>query len=250
VTRLILTVGVLIAAVAGWTHRDTLLGHVGGLVVEETPLARADVVVLFSNMPRVAAEAAGIQKAGYAPRILVLRARSRPDDDVMRRLGLDPGLEHEIAIRVLRASGVPAAAVELLPDAPDGTNAAVRLVARYARSRGIARVIAVTERSHTRRTAYLLRHELSGKGTVIVRAASSDPFQPQTWWRDRDNARELAMEALRWGNSFGLGDWWRGSRSSDREPPSGVAPARRYDACAPAVILPRIVAGRGSAHVG
>jgi uncharacterized SAM-binding protein YcdF (DUF218 family) len=250
VTRLILTVGVLIAVVAGWTHRDTLLGHIGGLVVEQTPLARADVVVLFSNMPRVAAEAAGIQKAGYAPRILVLRARNTPDDDVMRRLGLDPGLEHAIAVQVLRASGVPASVIELLPDAPDGTNEAIRLFARYARSRGITRVIAVTERSHTRRTAYLLRHELGGKGAVIVRAASEDPFRPQTWWQDRDNARELAMEALRWCNSFGLGDWWRARRSSGREAPPDVAPGRRYDARAPAVIFSRIVAGLGSAHVG
>ena len=249
-TRLILALSALIAVVAGWTHRDTLLGHVGGLVVEETPLARADVVVLFSNTPRVVGEAAGIVKAGYGSRILVLRAPSKPDDDVMRRLGLDPGLEHEIAIRVLRASGVPAAAVELLPDAPDGTNDAVRRIVRYARSRGITRVIAVTERSHTRRTAYLLRHELGGKGTVMVRAASSDPFRPQTWWQDRDSARELAMEALRWCNSVVLGDWWKAPRSSDRETPPDVAPARRLDTRASAVNLPGVVAGLGTARAG
>jgi hypothetical protein len=190
----------------------------------------------------VAAEAAAIVKAGYAPRIVVLREPPRPDDDVLRRLGLDPGLEHDLVIRVLRASGVPTQLIELLAASPDGTNEAAHEIARYARQHKITRVIAVTERSHTRRTARRLRRELGGKGMVIVRSAERDPFEPDTWWQSRWAARELAMEALRWGNSFVLRDWWKSGRSHD-DPPPAVAPGRRYDAAAPLVVWHALVTG-------
>jgi hypothetical protein len=78
-----------------------------------------------------------------------------------------------------------------------------------------AQPIAVTERSHTRRTARLLRRELPGRGAVMVRASPRDDFHPETWWRDRSSARELALESLRWWNSFGLRDWWKTVRSPD-----------------------------------
>jgi uncharacterized SAM-binding protein YcdF (DUF218 family) len=239
-TRVIATLLVIAVAAGAWLERSAVLSTIGRLVVEENPLARADVLVLVRNKPRVAAEAAAIVKAGYAPRIVLLKAVPRPDDEALRRLGLDPGLEHDVAIRVLRASGVPAQLIELLPEAPDGTNEAARLIARYAQGRGMTRLIAVTERSHTRRTARLLRRELGDKGVVIVRSASRDPFQPETWWQDRSSARELAMEALRWCNSFVLRDWWRSSESADDTAPVG-ARMRRQDTGIP-LMRPRIVA--------
>ncbi len=230
-TRLIVAVLVVGVVAGAWMERAVVLRKVGSLVVEENPLARADVVVIVRNAPRVAAEAATILKAGYAPRVVVVRATARPDDEVLRQLGLDPGLEHDVAIRVLRASGVPAQLIELLPEA-DGTNEAARQIARYAHAHGMTRVIAVTERSHTRRTARLLRRELGERSAVIVRVGQRDPFQPETWWHDRSSARELAMEALRWCNSFALRDWWRSSDPADDASPV-VTPARRHDASGP-----------------
>jgi len=201
-----------VGAVGAWMQGAVVLGALGGLVVEETPLARADVVIVMTNVPRVAAEAAVVVKAGYAPRVVVFPALPRPDDDVLRMLGIDAVLEHDIVVRVLRASGVPAQRIDLLPHAPDGTNEAAREIGRYARTHGMTRVIAITERSHTRRTARLLRRELPEHGVVMVRAAPHDEFDPDTWWQNRGNARELAMEALRWGNSFALRDWWHTTR--------------------------------------
>jgi hypothetical protein len=72
----------------------------------------------------------------------------------------------------------------------------------------MTRLIVVANRSHTRRTARLLRREFADAGAVMVRAAPHDPFQPDAWWRDRKSARELAMEGLRWLNSFVLRDLW------------------------------------------
>lgn len=51
---------------------------------------------------------------------------------------------------------------------------------------------------------------------VIARASPHDPFRPERWWQERDTARELIMESLRWLNSFVLGDFWAERRPCAR----------------------------------
>jgi hypothetical protein len=209
---LVLVVGLSVL----WVARAPLLTSMGGLVVEDTPLARADIVIVLANTPGIAAEAAAIVKGGYAPRVLLFASARAADDDVLVKLGLDLVTPHDVVIKVLRASGVAPARIVRLPLAPDGTNQAAREIIRYAHRERIARVIAVTERAHTRRTARLLRRELTAPGAVIVRASPRDAFRPESWWRDRASARELAMEGLRWLNSFVLRDLWAGKDDAGR----------------------------------
>lgn len=208
--RLFLFLALVVGLAALWVARAPLLTSIGGLVVEETPLARADAVVVSANTPGIAAEAGAIVKGGYAPRVLLFPSARAADDDVLAKLGLDRATPHDVALKVLRASGVAPERIVRLPLAPDGTNQAARELIRYARRERITRVIVVTERSHTRRTARLLRRELTAPGAVMVRAAPRDAFRPESWWRDRDSARELAMEGLRWLNAFVLRDLWAG----------------------------------------
>ena len=221
VKRLFIFLVLAIGSVVLVAEREALLTAIGRLIVEETSLAKADVVVVLGEGPRAAAEAATIVKSGYAPRVVLFAAPRDSDDEVLTKLGIEGARPHEISVRVLRASGVASERIAILPRSPDGTNAAVHAVVRYARSQGIARLIVVTHRSHTRRTARLLRRELTDAGAVAVRAAPQDPFHPESWWRDRTSARELVMEGLRWLNSFGLRDFW-----------SAVSPAAAYEATA------------------
>jgi uncharacterized SAM-binding protein YcdF (DUF218 family) len=215
---LVLAIGLTVLAV----ERDHVLASIGKLVVEETSLTSADAVVVLGEGPRAAAEAATIAKTGYAPRVLVFEAPPDGDDEVLTRLGIEDARPHEVAMRVLKASGVAPGRITVISRSPDGTNDAVHTVAVYARSHGMSRLIVVANRSHTRRIARLLRREFPNPGAVMVRASPKDRFQPESWWRDRRSARELAMEGLRWLNTFGLGDVWnrepRDKHGSQREP--------------------------------
>lgn len=201
---LVLAIGLTVLAV----EREPVLTSIGNLIVEETSLARADVVIVLGEGPRAAAEAATIVKNGYASRVVVFASPRDGDDEVLTKLGIEDARPHEIAVKVLRASGVPPGRIAVIPRSPDGTNDAVHAVAVYARSHGMTKLIVVANRSHTRRIARLLRSEFTGSGAIMVRAAPQDRFHPESWWRDRGSARELAMEGLRWLNSFGLGDPW------------------------------------------
>src|SRR5438067_2087478 len=89
VKRFLVAIVIVAAGAAAWAEHAVLLGGLGGLVVEETPLTRADVVVVMSNAPRIAAEAAAVLRAGHARRVALFPALSGPDDGVLRRLGID-----------------------------------------------------------------------------------------------------------------------------------------------------------------
>ncbi|HEU5320461.1 MAG TPA: ElyC/SanA/YdcF family protein, partial [Methylomirabilota bacterium] len=132
-----------------------------------------------------------------------------PAREVAERLGVDLPRDEDVARRVLRRLGVRPEAIRVAP-AAGGTNATVAAIARHAREHGVRRLIVVTRRSHTRRVATLLRHRLP-EALVMVRAAPRDGFDPERWWHDREDARELVTEALRWLNSVALGDLWAGT---------------------------------------
>jgi uncharacterized SAM-binding protein YcdF (DUF218 family) len=219
---LLILAGVLLLALGSlWAAREPLLAAVGRLVVEEGEPAPADLAVLLSNTPVLdAEEAARHVAAGHVGKVLILARRPHPQEAVARGLGIRLPPPHELAAQVLERLGVPPASIAVAPLASGGTNAAAREVARYARAHGARRLLVVTHRSHTRRTATLLRRHLGPEGRVVMRASPHDPYRAEAWWRDRESARELAMEGLRWANTILLGDLWG---AEDRAPEGGGA---------------------------
>jgi hypothetical protein len=65
-------------------------------------------------------------------------------------------------------------------------------------------VILVTTKVHTRRVRLLWRRLAPGQGRAIVRAASSDPFDPRHWWHTTSDALDVVREVL------GLLNAWAG----------------------------------------
>ena len=193
-----------------WVFHEPLFNRVGSLFVEETPLAPADlVVVLGDNEVSAAAVAADLLGKGYAPRVLLFQAGPTPGEAWLDRLRIRVPPRHELAIMVMRRMGVKPGNILVEPIVETGTNAIVRATARYAKSHDAHRIIAITYRSHTRRTAVLLRGALDPSSMIMVRAAPDDPFDPEGWWRERSNSREVLIESMRWVNSFWFGDFWR-----------------------------------------
>ena len=199
----------VLGAAALWIFRAPLLTSTARLLVAEDPWAPADLVaVLSENRVVDAAVAAEAVRAGYVQRVLLLVPAQRPDEALLQDLQIAVLRPHEVATLVLSRLGVPRGAIVIEPLPLRGTNSAVRTVARYARDHGAKRLIVVTSRSHTRRAGILMRRALGPGTTVIVRASTRDEFRPEGWWRDRDQAREVMVEGLRWLNSLVLGDLW------------------------------------------
>jgi len=193
-----------------WVFHEPVFNGLGRLLVEETPLAQADFVVILGDKEvSAAATAADILGRGYASRVLLFQAGPTAGEIWLDRLGIRVPTRHDLAVTVMRRMGVHPGNILVEPIIDTGTNAEVRAIARYARSHGAHRIIAVTYRSHTRRTAVLLRGALDPSSLVMVRSAPDDSFDPEGWWRERGNSREFLIESMRWVNSFWFGDFWR-----------------------------------------
>src|SRR5467141_5027594 len=195
---------VLFAAIAG-----VILGAliiflgVGRWLVVEDPLDKAQaIVVLSGRMPMRAKEAARLYKAAYAPQIWLTRANEPAAS--LQEMHIAYLGEDFFNSRVLMHEGVPSQAIRVLEPPIDNTADEVRTIAAELEQEKGAAVIIVTTKAHTRRVRTLWRELAGGKGRAIVRAASTDPFAPDHWWRATGDALEVVREVL------GLLNAWTG----------------------------------------
>lgn len=201
----------LLALVAGalWLARHRLLGLAGGVLVAEDPLAPADVVVVSNaSLKGAAVEAARLYASGIGRRIVVAPWVADPIDAALRARGVTIPDPAALARDILERSGVRSDAIVILPETVDGTNQEIAAVARFAAVEHPRDVLFLTARSHTARSRVLLRRALASTTRVAVRSVPNDPFDPNAWWRDRRQVRDVGVEYLRWINSVLLGDRW------------------------------------------
>jgi uncharacterized SAM-binding protein YcdF (DUF218 family) len=204
--RAILPCGVaLVAALLLW--RPALRGCGAALIAEDDLAAVDYIIVSSSTAVSDAFEAAALYRDGYAPRVLVPGSALEPNLDRLHSLGIPQLSSAELVRAVLERSGVPAAAIEVVPDTVDGTATEAAVIAAFVARRQPRRILVVTARSHSARTRWLLRRLLPAETILFVRSPTDDPFQPDRWWRSRDSAREAITEYMRWANTL-LGDLW------------------------------------------
>jgi uncharacterized SAM-binding protein YcdF (DUF218 family) len=213
--RLRIATLVLGAGLLAWQSRAYVLTAIGSwLTVDEAPTPVAMMVVSLASVRADALEVARLYHDGISGRIVLARWQDEPLDDDMRRLGVPWVPPHELAVAVLVKSGVPVEAIQVLDGTVDGLNSEITTIARFVRTSAPPSVLYVTARNHGRRAQWLLRRLLPESTTVLVHAPLADEFHPDTWWHSRTRSREVAMEYLRWANTFGLHDLWHS------EPPS------------------------------
>jgi uncharacterized SAM-binding protein YcdF (DUF218 family) len=176
---------------------------VGRWLVVEDPLEKTQaIVVLSGGMPMRALEAARLYNAGLAPQVWL--TRSVEPADSLQKMNIAYIGEDFFDARILMHEGVPSNAVIVLEPAIINTSDEVRcILAELERSKAETLII-VTTKAHTRRVRTLWRVLSNGHGRAIVRAASTDPFDPGHWWRTTRDALDVVREVL------GLLNAWAG----------------------------------------
>jgi uncharacterized SAM-binding protein YcdF (DUF218 family) len=176
---------------------------VGRWLVVEDPLDKAQaIVVLSGRIPARAKEAARLYNAGYASQIWLTRANEPAAS--LQEMHIAYIGEDFFNTRVLMHEGVPSNAIRVLDPPIDNTADEIRVIAEeLSREKGGA-VIIVTTKAHTRRVRTLWKDLSGGRGRAIVRAAPSDPFVPEHWWRATGDSLDVVREVL------GLLNAWAG----------------------------------------
>ena len=197
-------------ALGAWLGRAHLLPALAAPLAVEDSLAPADVIVVSVAAGRAdALEAAALYHAGISRRLVLPRWRTEPLDLEVQRLGVPWLLPTDVALAILERSAVPRDAIEILEEPVDGLNSEIAAVGRFFTAHPTGSLLFITARSHSRRARWLLTHVLPADTHIAVRASRKDPFDPAAWWYTRAGGREVAMEYLRWANTFLLRDRWQ-----------------------------------------
>jgi uncharacterized SAM-binding protein YcdF (DUF218 family) len=176
---------------------------VGRWLVVEDPLDKAQaIVVLSGRIPMRAQEAARLYNAGYAPQVWLTRANEPAAS--LQEMHIAYIGEDFFNSRVLMHEGVPSNAIRVLEPRIDNTADELRAIAAELEREKGDTVIIVTTKAHTRRVRTLWKKLSGGRERAIVRAAPSDPFAPDHWWRATGDALDVVREVL------GLLNAWAG----------------------------------------
>ena len=176
--------------------RAPLLTRVGGLLYHEDPLGPADAIAVLGGggLDRTV-EAADLFAAWYAPIVVLTRTPEVPIIAELQARGLDVSTKLEVQLDHLEALGVPRDATTVLQRPVDSTQAEAELIAEWAESRQMGRIIVVTAGFHTSRARFVFDRVLRGRPTeVLVRPSRSSGFDPDTWWHVRSNRRNGLFE--------------------------------------------------------
>jgi uncharacterized SAM-binding protein YcdF (DUF218 family) len=172
------------------------LATLGRFMAAEDPLQHADAIFVFAGT-RVERpmEAYDLYHAGYAPRVVVTRAVEEQATTLALQKGVHIVTDVEVNIDLLRALGVPQAAL-IVPDrVHDNTAMEAQTLRDLAVRYHWHRVILVTSKYHLRRALVAATRELRGTGVELIRRGSRyDPSTPDRWWRRRSDIRWLLSE--------------------------------------------------------
>jgi uncharacterized SAM-binding protein YcdF (DUF218 family) len=167
----------------------------GRALVREDQARQADVIVVLSGgLPYRAEAAAEYYKQGYAPEVWV--SYPAGPQDTLAELGIHYVGEEEYNREVLVHEGVPEAKIAIFPDMIINTEQEVEEIARQMRRTNKRTVMIVTSPEHTRRVRALWNRRAGSDLALIVRAAHSDPFDADHWWRNTQDCLAVVREWL------------------------------------------------------
>jgi uncharacterized SAM-binding protein YcdF (DUF218 family) len=198
--RRVLVAVVLVAALLGLGvlgHRP-LLRAVGQALAVEDPRERTDaIVVVAGSTPTREETAAALFREGWAPRVLVSRQHVPARVERLLAMGIRRLDFQGESVAALEKHGVPRAAIVVLDEPVEITEAELRVVAAAARARGWRRLTLVTTWFHARRVRLIWRRETGGAIEARLATVADDQCTAdEAWWRRRRCSEAVLHEYL------------------------------------------------------
>jgi len=172
------------------------LPFAGRFLVREDPLEPADAIfVLAGGRVDRWLEGTELYRERIAPAIVLSPGIVTKSELDLRAKGIRYPGEAELARDAMLQLGIPAEAVRVLPGTVDNTAHEAEAFHHLVRQTGWQRIVIVTSRYHTRRTAFAFKREMRGTPVrILVRASRYDESEPARWWRHRGDIRFVTSE--------------------------------------------------------
>jgi len=177
--------------------------NLGRWLDREDPLQKAAAIaVLSGRMPDRALEAAKLYRQGYAPQVWL--SYSLEPAATLQKYSIPYAGEETYDRLLLVHEGVPESAIRVLDPPIVNTADEMHTFGLALRNENPRRVILVTSKLHTRRTATLWKRISSRNGEAIVHGVSGDEYLVAHWWQSTGGALDVVREIL------GLLNAWAG----------------------------------------
>lgn len=184
------------------------LRGLGSWLVVQDPLAKADAIfVLGGTRFERPLEAVELYKAGWAPRIALMRQVSDYGEVHLMQQGIPYPREVDAQVDVMVRLGVPQSAITIFNEANSTAEEADTLY-EAATANHWSRVIIVTSKQHTRRARLVMTRRTAPIGlTVVTRYSRYDQADTDRWWTNRSVLRFTLFETQRlFGYWIGVAD--------------------------------------------
>ena len=177
-------------------YRGPILQALGGFLVVEDPLRKADMIVCLMGRPvERGLAAADLFQEGLAPKVFFAREKAPDGYDLLKERDVRYPLSRDLLKMVLEASGVPPSACDGVDRVVDSTRDEAALVRDVCSKAGYHAVIVVTSPTHTRRAGSIFRRALEDTGIEVMVAASKySGFRAADWWRTERYVESVVLE--------------------------------------------------------
>ena len=184
------------------------LRGLGSWLVVQDPLAKTDAIfVLGGTRFERPLEAVELYKAGWAPRIALMRQVSDYGEVHLMQQGIPYPREIDAQVEVMVRLGVPQSAITIFNEANSTAEEADTLY-EAATANHWSSVIIVTSKQHTRRARLVMTRRTAPIGlTVVTRYSRYDQSDTDRWWTNRSVLRFTLFETQRlFGYWIGIAD--------------------------------------------
>ena len=183
-----------------------------GIVSSDSPEKADLIIVLMGSGPDRILGAVDLYEQGYAPRIVMVE-NWQPGYELLESRGVELPRDAELAASVGVQLGVPEEAIIILPGNARSTQDEALIITQYLKEQqvGVDKVLLVSSKFHSKRSAKLFRWALGGLNRevkVLSCPTPYDDFNAAAWWQSREDAKRVVLEYAKLAN-FYLVDRWR-----------------------------------------
>lgn len=168
------------------------------LIYEQEP-QKADVIVVLNGRDTERSLAAvDLYNQGYAKLMIMAHiVKQSGTDEFWKRVG-DNFIEKIFFQKAIEAMGIPENAFKLIGDGVSSTYDEAKATKRFMRQNGYKSILLVTSKWHSKRAYLTFKSAFKNDGIkVIVHPSKYDTFNPDAWWKNEIDAKEVFGEYVR-----------------------------------------------------
>lgn len=158
----------------------------------------AVIVLLMGSIADRSLGAAELFKKSHVNKIIMVRSPSLGTEK-LRSMGVHLEDISEISKRVLIELGVSEEDIIILPGNTKSTKDEAIAVKYFMSQGSFNTILLVTSKYHSSRSKYIFKQILKGTDKVVYSHPTPyDKFEAKKWYRDRDSAKNVVYEYIKW----------------------------------------------------